>query len=153
MKHVVFATVALAFGACASGTAPAVKTPAEMILGKWTCKAAAQGISTDAVVTYLAGGAATLDAKIAIAQGGMAVDITATGEASWKFLADGKLEETITNVTVVSGKVGDNNVPPATIQPIVDQVVVNETSTGTVVFNDTSFTSTDEDGVVTTCTR
>ena len=83
----------------------------------------------------------------------MAVDITATGEASWKFLADGKLEETIINVTVVSGKVGDNNVPPATIQPIVDQVVVNETSTGTVVFNNTSFTSTDEDGVVTTCTR
>lgn len=153
MKQLVCATVAMAFGACASGTAPAAESPADKILGKWTCKAAAEGMSTEGLVDYGKGGAAGLDAKINFSQGNLSVDVAATGEADWKFLPDGKLEETITKLTVMSGKTGGRDVPPALIQAMVDQLVVNQTSTGIVVFSGASFTSTDENGVVTTCVR
>ena len=84
MKRVLIATVALALGACASGSGSTsgAKTPAEMILGKWNCKATAEGVTTDAAVTYLAGGTATMDAKVGVNQSGMAIDITATADAS-----------------------------------------------------------------------
>ena len=155
MKRVLIATVALALGACASGSGAtsAAKTPAEMILGKWNCKATTEGVTTDAAVTYLAGGTATMDAKVGVSQSGMAIDITATADASWKFLEDGKLVETITKMTVTSGTVGGQTAPPAMIQGMVEQMVVNKPTTSTAKITDTSFVSTDESGTVTTCTR
>ena len=152
MKRILAATVVLAFGACA--TAPAApKTPSDLILGKWNCKATAEGVTTDAVVTYLEGGKSTLDAKVGVNQGGMAIDIRATAEGNYKFLEDGKVQETITKMTVTSGKMGGNDVPAAMIQPMVEQMVVNQTVTSTATITETSFVSKDEDGTVTTCTR
>lgn len=150
MKRILAATMVLALGACAS---TASKAPADLILGKWNCKAAAEGVSTDAVVTYLAGGKSTMDAKVGVNQGGMAIDITATGEGSWKFLEDGKLQETVTKLTVLSGNMGGQTVPPAMIQPMVEQMVVNQTVTSKATISETSLVSTDDDGVVTNCTR
>ncbi len=119
MKRILLATAVLALGACASsGGETAAKTPADMIVGKWTCSAAPEGIQSDAVVDYIKGGAAKVDAKLAVEQGGMAIEILATGDATWTFLPDGKLEETITKLTVVSGKTGGRDVPPALIQEV-----------------------------------
>jgi hypothetical protein len=152
MKRIVIAAVALvSLGACAS--TPAAKSPADMILGTWNCKAESEGVSTDAVITYVKGGTATMDASVGVKQGGMAIDLAGKGDASWKFLPDGKIEETITRLTVTSGKMGGNPVPVGMIQPMVDQMVVNQPVKSTVVFSDASFVSTDEEGVVTTCTR
>lgn len=154
MKRILAAAIVLTLGACASASAPAAfKAPADLILGKWNCKAAAEGVSTDAVVTYLAGGKSTMDAKVGVNQGGMAIDITANGEGSWKFLEDGKLQETVTKLTVLSGNMGGQTVPPAMIQPMVEQMVVNQTVTSKATISETSLVSTDSDGVVTTCTR
>lgn len=152
MKRILAATIVLALGACA--TAPAApKTPADLLLGKWECKAASEGVTTLAQVDYLAGGKSTVDAKVGVSQGGMAIDIVAMAEGSWKFLDDGKFQETVTKMTVTSGKMGGQDVPPAMIQPMVEQMVVNQTVTSTVAISETSFVSTDTDGVVTTCTR
>ncbi|MDP3496014.1 MAG: hypothetical protein Q8R82_23120 [Hyphomonadaceae bacterium] len=157
MKRILLATVAIALGACASGpagsTGAAAKTPAEQILGKWNCKATTEGIATDAAVTYLEGGKATMDAKIGVQQSGMAIEILATADASWKFLADGKLEEMITRMTVTKGSMGGNDVPPAMIQGMIEEAVVNQKTVSTATFTETSFTSTDESGTVTSCAR
>jgi hypothetical protein len=152
MKRILFGTAALvALGACAS--APAAKTPAEMMLGTWTCKAESEGVTTNADVTYLEGGKTTMKAKVGVVQSGMVIDIDATGDATWKFLEDGKLQETITGMKVISGKMGGNDVPVAMIQPMVEQMVVNQSSTSTAVITPTTMTSTDDDGIVTSCTR
>ncbi len=151
MKRILLAAAALTLGACASS--PAAKTPADMILGKWNCKATAEGITTDADVTYLKGGAATMDAKAGISQSGMAIEILATADASWNFREDGKLEEMITRMTVTKGTMSGQDVPPAMIQPMVEGAVVNQKTVSTAVFSDKSFVSTDEAGTVTTCTR
>ncbi len=39
----------------------------------------------------------------------MAINITGKGEATWKFLPNGKIEEKITKLTVSSGKMGKND--------------------------------------------
>ncbi|MBK8838468.1 MAG: hypothetical protein IPO30_07155 [Hyphomonadaceae bacterium] len=153
MKRILLAGVALALGACASGGGSAAKTPAKMILGTWNCKATAEGITTDAAVTYLEGGAATMDAKVGVSQSGMAIEILAAADASWNFLDDGKLEEMITKMTVKSGTMGGQNVPPAMIQPMIEGAVVNQKTVSTAVFSENSFVSTDEAGTITTCTR
>lgn len=124
-----------------------------MILGKWNCGATAEGITTDAAVTYLDGGKATMDAKVGVTQSGMAINILANADASWNFLPDGKLEEMITRMTVTKGTMGGNDVPPAMIQGMIEQAVVNQKTVSTAVFSEGKFVSTDESGTVTTCTR
>ena len=152
MKRILAVVGALAWlGACAS--APSVKSPADMILGTWNCKAASEGVSTDAVITYVAGGTATMDAKLGVSQGGMAINLDGKGEARWKFLPDGKIEETITKLTVTGGKMGGREVPIGMVQPMVDQMVVNQSVTSTTVITSATMTSTDDNGVVTSCTR
>ncbi len=158
MKRILLAPVVLAFGvlalgACASSGGSAAKTPAQMILGKWNCEATAEGITTDANVTYLDGGKATMDAKVGVTQSGLAIEILATADASWNFRADGKLEEMITRMTVTKGSMGGNDVPPAMIQPMIEQAVVNQKTVATTEFSQGKFVSTDETGTVTTCTR
>ena len=154
MKRILLATFALALGACASGPGgSAASTPDKQILGKWNCKATTDGITTDADVTYLEGGKATMDAKVGVTQSGMAINILATAEASWKFLPDGKLEEMITKMTVTKGTMAGNDVPPAMIQGMIEQAVVNQKTVATAVFSEGKFVSTDESGTVTTCTR
>lgn len=151
MKKLLIATIALAAGACAS--APAAKTPAEQILGVWNCKTSSEGVKIEGTNTYSPDGKATGDAKVGVAQGGMAIDLTATTESSWKFLEDGKLQETVTKMTVTGGKMGGQDVPIAMIQPMVEQMVVNQTMTATVVFGEGTATLTDQENAVTNCTR
>lgn len=154
MKRILLASVVLALGACASGPGgSAAKTPAQMILGTWNCKATAEGITTDANVNYLDGGKATMDAKVGVTQSGMAIEILAKADASWNFRADGKLEEMITKMTVTKGSMGGNDVPPAMIQPMIEQAVVNQKTVSTAEFSEGKFVSVDEAGTVTTCTR
>lgn len=156
MKRILVATVALALGACASsgGGTTAAKTPADQILGKWNCTAAPEGIQSEALIDFIKGGKATVDAKLSLEQGGMAIVIAATGEANWVFLPDGKLEETITALNVTKGTMNGNDVPPAMIQGMIQQSVVGQKTTSTVVFTGDTYVATDDgSGTVTTCKR
>ena len=161
MKRIVFAPIvlalgAMALGACASsgGATSAAKTPADQILGKWTCTAAPEGVASEAVIDYAKGGKATVDAKLSVNQSGMAVEILAKGDASWVFLPSGKLEETITSLTVTKGTMNGNDVPPAMIQGMIQQSVVGQKTTSAVVFSDNGYVATDDgSGTVTTCKR
>lgn len=156
MKRIVLATAVLVLGACASsgGGTTAAKTPADRILGKWTCAATSEGIQSETVIDYSKDGKAAVGAELSFSQSGMAIAISATGEATWAFLPDGKLEEAIASLNVTKGTMNGNNVPPAMIQGMVQQSVVGQKRTATVVFSDGGFVSTDDkSGVVTTCKR
>lgn len=148
-------TGALLLTACA--TTPAEKTPAEKILGAWSCHAESQGAVVDGKFDYMTGGKATADAEMNVDASGMKVWIAGDLNATWGFQPDGNLIETVTGLKVTQAKMDGKDIPPmaisAMVQPMVDQMVVGKASTSTVVFDGATMTSTDEEGVVTTCKR
>ena len=150
MVRMIAGTALLALLAACATTAP---TPAQQVVGKWSCETNTDGIKVLGKVDYLSDGKAASDVSVAIDQGGMAMTIAATAESTWLFLADGKMSETITKATVTSGNMAGQDVPPAMIQPMMEEMVVNQTSTSTVVFEGSAMTLTDEEGTVTRCTR
>lgn len=146
--------MALCLAACASTP---IASPATQILGKWNCTTSAEGMAVAGVFDYMADGAVKGQAQMDSDVQGMKASITGDIEATWEFLPDGRLKETITALTVKSAKMGGQVAPPAMIpsmiQPMVNESVVNQTSTSTAVFTADTFTSTDDEGVVTSCRR
>jgi hypothetical protein len=149
----IFAGVAVAAMLAGCASAPTPKTPAEMILGSWTCKTETDGVTVSGVTTYVAGGTATASVKVTVNQPGMAVDINATADSVWSFLADGKMQETVTKATVLNANMGGQDLPAAMIQPMMDEMVVNQTATSTAIVTPSALTITDEEGTTTNCTR
>lgn len=132
-------------------------SPATQILGRWTCATTADGMAVAGVFDYSADGSVTGDAKMDSDVQGTKASITGDIKATWEFLADGRLKETITALTVKAANLGGQVAPPAMIptmiQPMVSAEVVGQASTSTVEFTADTFTSTDEDGVITSCKR
>lgn len=155
MVRLLFATAAaIALVACASTPA----TPADMILGKWTCTAEQEGMSVKATTTYAKDGTTAGVATVAIQAPGSKIEIDADLISTWGFASDGKLKETVTSMKVTTATMGGQTLAApmiaAMVQPMVDEMVVGQGSTSTVVFNGATMTSTDEDmGSVTTCVR
>lgn len=154
-RMIIASMAALAMSACAS--TPATKTPAEKILGAWACHAESQGAVVDGKFDYLTGGKTTADAEMNVETGGMKIWIAGDLNATWGFQPDGKLIETVTGLKVTQAKMDGKDIPPMAIgsmvQPMVDQMVVGQSTTSTVVFEGTAMTSTDDKGVVTACKR
>jgi hypothetical protein len=155
MVRLLTATVAaLLLGACAS--APTSR-PGDLILGKWTCSAAREGMNVVGDVTYAKDGTAVGDAKLAIKAGGTDIALTADVDSAWRILPDGKLEETIRSAKVKTANTGGADAPPAVvesmIQPVVDQMIVGQTATSTVVFDGQTMTQVDDKGDKTVCKR
>ena len=152
----ILSAYALALGLVACASAPAAGKETQ-ILGKWNCATAADGMAVAGVFDYLADGTVKGDAKLDSEVQGTKVSLTGDIVATWEFLEDGMLKETITALTVRSAVMGGQVAPPAVIptmiQPMINESVVNQSSTSTVAFTADAFTSTDEEGVVTTCTR
>ncbi len=146
--------LALALAACAS--APSA-TPATLILGTWTCSTTSEGMAIAGVLDYRADGTVKGDAMMDADMPGMKASITGDVDATWAFLPDGKLQETITALKVKSAVLDGQAAPaamiPLMIQPMVNESVVNQSSISTAVFAAETFTSTDEEGVVTSCKR
>ncbi len=145
---------AIALAACASTP----KGPADMILGKWTCTAEQEGMSVNATTNYAKDGTTSGVATVGVQAPGSKIEITADVVSTWGFAADGKLKETVTSMKVKSAMMGGEAMAPAMVaamvQPMVDEMVVGQGSTSTVVFNGATMTSTDEElGAVTTCKR
>ncbi len=108
-------------------------------------------MSVTSSTTYLAEGKETYD--VAVNAGGGQLEFTGTGTADWKLMPDGKLIETITALTVKTAKLGGQDAPIATVQPMVEPMIVNQTSTSAIALKDSGMVLTDEDGTVTTCKR
>jgi hypothetical protein len=145
---------AMALAACAS-TPP---TPADMILGKWTCTAEQDGMNVKATTTYMKDGTTSGVATVGVQAPGSAIELTADVVSTWGFASDGRLKETVTSMKVTSATMGDEAMAApmiaSMVQPMVDQMVVGQGSTSTVVFDGATMTSTDEDlNSVTTCKR
>lgn len=149
----IFAGVAVAAVLAGCASAPAPKTPSEMILGSWTCKTESEGVTVSGVTTYVAGGTANATVKVSVNQPGMAVDINATADSVWSFLEDGRMQETVTKATVLNASMGGQDLPASMIQPMMDEMVVNQTATSTAVVTPSALTITDEEGTTTNCTR
>lgn len=144
----------LVSGLAACASAP---TPQQQILGKWTCESASEGMAAKGAFEYLADGTIKAEGVLDSEQGGMPASVTADIAGTWRFLEDGRLEETITSMKVksatMSGMAAPKNIIDSMIQPMVNQMVVGQATVSTPEFAGNSYTSTDEDGVVTTCRR
>jgi hypothetical protein len=155
MVRIAVGTMALAvMAACSS--APAAQTPQQMILGKWNCATDADNIAISGVFDYQANGLATSSSNIDVDAGAVKIALTADADSTWGFDADGKMTEKVTSMKLTSAKMGgqdmDKDMVDSLVQPMVDGVV-GQSSTTTVEFGDNSFVSTTEEGIVTTCTR
>lgn len=132
--------------------------PADQILGKWTCAAEQEGMSVNATTTYDKNGTTSGVATVGVQAPGSKIEVTADVISTWGFGADGKLKETVTSMKVTSAIMGGQSMGApmiaSMIQPMVDEMVVGQGSTSTVVFDGATMTSTDEElGAVTTCKR
>lgn len=156
MVRVAIACLALsALGACASG--PSAESPQQKILGNWTCETDADGMKVKGDFTYLANGLGEGIANVDVDGGGMAISLVGDVNSTWGFAEDGKLNEKVTSMKVTSAKMSGQDIAApmiaSMIQPMVDEMVVGQTSNTTVVFGDGTMTTTTEDGVVTNCKR
>lgn len=150
MKRLSFAMLVLV-SACAS--APKPQTPAEMLLGQWSCEVTNGDITTKGDVAYLPDGKATIKANVGLAVAGQAAVIEGSGESQWAFLPDGKLQETLTSLTVSSGTLGGKPVPTAMIQPMVNNNLLNKATTSTATITPKKMVLDAGDGAPKTCTR
>ncbi len=154
MKRILIGMIsALTLGACA--TAP--KGSAGQILGVWTCHAESQGAIVDGKFTYATGGKTQADAAMDVEAGGQKIWLAGVIDATWGFQPDGTLIETIVGLKVNAAKIGGKDLPApaigAMVQPMVDQMIVGQSSTSTVAFAGPTMILTDDKGVVTTCKR
>lgn len=154
MKRILLGMLALA---AASACASTPSGPSQKILGIWNCAADSDGMSVAGKFTYLPDGLGRADATINVDAGGMKIQMTGLLDSTWTFNDDGTLTEGITDLKVQSATTGGQVMAPAMIatmiQPMVDQAIVGQTSTSKVEITDTTFISTSDDGVVTTCKR
>ena len=154
MVRIAIGALALAAAACSS--APAAQTPQQMIMGKWTCSTESEGVKISGVFDYLANGLAKSTSNIDVDAGAVKIVLTADADSTWGFDADGKMTETVTAMKLNSAKMAgqemDKDMVESLVQPMIDQVV-GESSTSTVVFGANSYTSTTDDGIVSTCKR
>lgn len=150
MKRPVLLFAVVAISGPAWGQAPS----AERVLpGAWTCEAAADGMTVRSSTTYIAGGAQTFDVAVKGDAQGTAIEFTGKGTGNWKFLPDGKMQETVTGITISDGKINGQDVPGPTLQPMIEPTLVNQVSTSTVTIKDKAMTLVDQNGVTTACTR
>lgn len=155
MVRIAVGTMALAVMAACSST-PAVQTPQQMILGKWNCETESDNITISGVFDYQANGLATSTSNIVVDAGATKIALTADADSTWGIDEAGTMTEKVTSMKLTSAKMGgqdmDADMVSSLVQPMVDGVV-GESSTTTVEFADNAFVSTTEEGIVTTCKR
>lgn len=152
MKRVALGIASLLLAACAATPKP--KTPAELLLGAWTCETKSSSVVISAVMTYSPDGKAAGNISVASANPTMMFAATGKVDGSWKLLEnDTKLEQTIANATITSAKLNDQTVEPAMAQAMIGPSLAGQSSVTTMQLDDKTLTLTDATGNVTNCTR
>lgn len=155
MKHLVLAAAAAVLAAgCAS--APKPLTPAQMLVGTWTCEGKlAESAVIKGQMTYVAGGATTFHIDIAGGQGAFQIAATGDGAGTWALTPDDKqLETKVTSLKIASAKLNGKDVGPDLVQGMVDQMLVGQSTTAAMTLTPTALTLKGADGEgATACTR
>jgi hypothetical protein len=121
--------------------------------GVWKCETNADGNDIKSETTYLASGKETFKTSYK-GVSPVPMEFESTGTADWKVLPDGKLTETVTAITITSGKMNGADVPAETLQSMIAPMIVNQTSTNTVTaLKDKAMTMVEAAGTPSTCTR
>ncbi|HEX5007129.1 MAG TPA: hypothetical protein VFV70_08455 [Hyphomonadaceae bacterium] len=140
--------------ACAT-TPPKPKTPAELLLGTWTCETRTSAVAITANMTYSADGKETGEMSVGSA-GNPTMMFAATGkvDGSWKLIEnDTKLQQTLANVTITSAKLNDQVIEPAMAQSMIGPSLAGQSSVTDMKIDDKTLTLTDSSGTITSCTR
>jgi hypothetical protein len=148
-RPVLFVAVVAASAMSAWGQAPAEQA----LLGVWKCETEANGMNVKSSINYAAGGKETFDMVVKGDAGGMSIEFNGAGTADWKFLPDGKMEDTVTGITIAGGKLNGQDVPAPTLQSMIEGMLLNQVSTSTVTIKDKAMTMVDQDNVTSACTR
>jgi hypothetical protein len=154
MKRAVLGIAFIFLAAC--GTTPSKpKTPADLLLGTWSCETKSGAVAINAKMTYSPDGKAAGEMTVGGA-GNPTMMFAAAGkvDGSWKLLEnDTKLEQTIANVTITSAKLNDQTIEPAMAQSMIGSSLAGQSSVTTMKIDDKTLTLTDASGTVTNCTR
>jgi outer membrane lipoprotein-sorting protein len=155
MKRIAFVAAAAAFVAgCASMSKPL--TPAQMLVGTWTCQGAVgPSAKINGQMTYVAGGTTTFHINIAGGQGAFQIEAVGDGDGAWSLSPDNKqLTSSVTSLKIATAKLNGKDVGPALVQGMANQLLVGQSTTTGVTVTKTSLTLTGADGsAATTCTR
>jgi hypothetical protein len=155
MKRLAFALAAAALIAgCAS--APKPLTPAQMLLGTWTCEGSvAQTAKVNGQMTYVAGGTTTFHLNLSGGQGALMIDAAGDGDGTWVLSPDNKqLTASVTSLKIATAKLNGKDVGPALVQGMANQLLVGQSTTTGITVTKTSLTLAGSDGsAATTCTR
>ncbi len=143
----------LVLAACASSP-PKPPTPEQMLMGAWTCESSAGVAKIKGVTTYRPGGAATFHLDVAGQGGGMVIEASGDGDATWKLLEnDTKLEQTLGGVTVTAAKLNGNVIDPALAQSMIGPYIAGQTAISALEITPVTMKLSSTDGTVTTCSK
>jgi hypothetical protein len=144
---------ALAAG-CAS--APKPLTPAQMLVGSWSCEGAfQQSAKIKGDMTYVAGGTSTFHINLTGGQGAFLIDAVGDGAGTWALSPDNRqLTSSVTSLNIASAKLNGKDVSSQLVQGMANQLLVGQTVQTGVAITPTSLTLTQSDGSpATTCSR
>jgi hypothetical protein len=155
MMQIAFAAGAAMLAASCASTPPKPKTPAELLLGTWSCEGKIGGAATaKAQMTYAAGGTTTFHLTVNGGQAGMMIEGTGDGAGTWKLSDDSKqLEANVTSVKIASAKMNGAAVEPTMVQALATQMLVGKGTTAAMTITPSTLTLVTSDGGTTTCTR
>ncbi len=151
MRLAVLAIAALAAAGCASAPKPA--TVAEMLTAsEWGCTTGIEGDDALLFVTYKPDGSTSLRGKAKLAMQGTQLELEGDGDATWTLVDDQTLKETMTRLTLSDVVVGGMVMSPTTIQPMVNQYIVGQSTTSKIEFTEYTMSLTNGD-VKTVCSH
>ena len=154
-NHLIGAAVAVLIAGCASAP-PKPLTPAQMLVGTWTCDGKiGSTASIKGQMTYVSGGTTTFHLNIAGGQGAFQIEAAGDGAGSWALTPDDKqLEAKVTSLKIASAILNGKPVSPELVQGLVNQMLVGQSTTAAVAITPTTLTLAGTDGAnATTCTR
>jgi hypothetical protein len=155
MRRLILASaVSFLLAACATSP-PKPKTPAEMLLGRWSCETRTSAVAISSNMTYSPDGKAVGEISVGSA-GNPTMMFAATGkvDGSWKLIEnDTKLQQTLANVTITGAKLNEQVIEPAMAQSMIGPSLAGQSSVTTMKVDDKTLTLTDTTGTATNCTR
>ncbi|MDP3739172.1 MAG: hypothetical protein Q8R02_17410 [Hyphomonadaceae bacterium] len=150
MRSTGFAAALFLVACAAVSEAQAPKTE-ELLVGTWNCSSNSNGAVITGPMTFVAGGKSKVTSNVAIPDA--TIEMTGTGNGTWKLLPDGTLEEVVTDFKVATAKTAGQPSPVEDMQAMIDAMVVNVPVISTFKLEPKSLVRTDQSGGITSCSR